>query len=67
VGPAGASTSASAGGCSYSAGQNDPADTIQAVLDARVAASLAQAALRPASGFAGAVVGGADNPVVRPG
>jgi hypothetical protein len=60
-------TTASAGGCSYYAGQNDPADTLQAVLDARVAASLAQAALRPSSGFAGCVVGGADDPGVRPG
>ncbi|TFV69951.1 hypothetical protein E4P39_20640 [Blastococcus sp. CT_GayMR19] len=67
AGPAGTSAAASSCTSSAGAGQHDQADSITAVLDARVAASLAQAALRPSSGFAGAVVGGADDPGVRPG
>jgi hypothetical protein len=67
TGPVGSSATASSGTALYGAGQSDHAYDMQAVLDARVAASLAQAALRPSSGFAGAVVGGADDPGVRPG
>jgi hypothetical protein len=65
--PAGPAAAASSGTSSGDAGQTDHADSIYAVLDARVAASLAQAALRANSGFAGDVVGGADDPGVRPG
>jgi hypothetical protein len=67
AGPAGSSAAASSCTSSAGAGQHDQVDSITAVLDAQVAASLAQAALRPTSGFAGAVVGGADDPGVRPG
>jgi hypothetical protein len=67
TGPAGSSTTMSSGTSAYGTGQNQQTDSIDAVLDARVAISLAQAALRHTSGFAGAVVGGADDPGVRPG
>jgi hypothetical protein len=67
AGPAGPSATAFSVSSSCGTGHIDHADSIDAVLGARVAASLAQAALRSSSGFAGAVVGGADDPGVRPG
>jgi hypothetical protein len=67
AGPSGSSAAAASGTVAYGGGQNLHADSIDAVLDAQVAASLAQAALRHASGFAGAVCGDTDRPGARPG
>jgi hypothetical protein len=67
AGPAGSAATASSGTSCYGAGQTDDADRIDAVLGARITASLAQAAQRPTSGFAGGVIGDAMEPGVSPG
>ncbi|MFP5370421.1 MAG: hypothetical protein ACLGI3_06695 [Actinomycetes bacterium] len=67
AGPTGSSAAASSGASCHGGGQNDHSDGIDAVLEAQVALSLAQAALRPSAGFAGSVVGGADDPGASPG
>ena len=48
-------------------GQTEHADLPYAVLGGGFAATDAQASVRPTQGLAGAVVGGADDPGVRPG
>jgi hypothetical protein len=67
AGPPGSPTAASSGTSCHGPGPTDDADHVDAVLGARITASLAQAAQRPTYGFAGPVVGGDDDPGVRPG
>ncbi len=66
AGPTGSSAAASSSASCHGAGSSDHSDGIDAVLEAQVAVSLAQAALRLSSGFAGSVVGGADDPGASP-
>jgi hypothetical protein len=65
--PAGSSAAASSGSTGCGPGQTEHADLTYAVLGRGFTADDAQASVRPTQGFAGAVVGGADDPGVRPG
>jgi hypothetical protein len=65
--PAGSSAAASSGSAGCGPGQTEHADLTYAVLGRGFTADDAQASVRPTQGFAGAVVGGADDPGVRPG
>jgi len=66
-GPAGSSATASSGTTGCGLNQPQDVDLSYAVLAAGIAADDAQASGRPAQGFPGPVVGGADDPGVRPG
>ncbi|TFV90370.1 hypothetical protein [Blastococcus sp. CT_GayMR16] len=65
--PACPSAAAAAGASTSGNGHETHADSSYAVLDTRFAAMLTDGAVRSSSGFAGAIVGGADDPGVRPG
>jgi hypothetical protein len=64
--PAGSSAAASAGtsGCGH--GHTEHIDLTYAVVDGGSGAEAAHTSVRPTQGFAGSVVGGADDPGVRP-
>ena len=65
--PAAPTAAVSSGSAGCGPGQTEHADLPYAVLGGGFAAADAQASVRPTQGFAGAVVGGADDPGVRPG
>lgn len=65
--PAGSSAAASSGSAGCGPGQTEHADLTYAVLGRGFTADDAHASVRPTQGFAGTVVGGADDPGVRPG
>jgi len=68
TGPAGPVTAGCSGGSVSGAGESGHhLDAMNAVVDARLTASLARGSARATSGFAGPVIGGADDPGVRPG
>jgi hypothetical protein len=68
VGPAGPAAASASGAWFSGAGHPDHTfDTVDAVVDAQLASAPSRGSVRATSGFAGPVVGGADDPGVRPG
>ena len=68
-GPAGPAAASASGAWFSGAGHTDHhhVDTVGAVVDAQLASAPSRSSVRATSGFAGPVVGGADDPGVRPG